>query len=94
MTPQPDEQVPFAVGEAHLRRCRELLGAPPRAALWWAGLTRGEQRLLIVGGCLTASFIGAPWDEIDEGEQREIIEVARRASRWAAELVDRLEEGE
>ena len=73
-----------------LAECREALGAPSRAAMWWAGLTRGEQRLLIIGGGLTAALIGASWDEIDGADQAHIIAVARRASAWATHLLEDL----
>ena len=76
--------------ENALAECRAILEAPSRAAQWWNGLTRGEQRLLIVGGCLTAALIGASWDEIDGGDQAQIIAVARRASAWATHLLEAL----
>lgn len=78
------------IGSDAIAACRAALAAPPKAAAWWDGLTRGEQRLLAVGGCLTAAIIGAPWSELCEADQRAIIDTARRASRWAAQLMEAL----
>lgn len=80
----------MSAAETAIAECRQALAAPSRAATWWASLTRGEQRLLIVGGCLTAALIGSSWDEMDGTDQAQIIEVARRAATWAAHLLQEL----
>jgi hypothetical protein len=73
---------------AALSECRRILGAPSRSAVWWGGLTRGEQRLLLFGARLSTARIGAPWHELDRSEQMAIIQTARRASAWAAQLIE------
>lgn len=73
-----------------IAECRRLLDAPPRAAQWWDGLSRGEQRMLVAGAEISSVCLGAPWEELDDTYRIAIVATARRASAWATRLLEDL----
>ena len=73
--------------EAALSECRRLLNAPSRSAAWWASLSRGERRMLVIAALLPERTVSMAWDDLPELARTILLDVARRASTWAAGLV-------
>jgi len=73
---------------------RRRLGMPPRAATWWADLSPGERRMLVMAAGLPVERARAEWTALTGAERRAVREAVARAAAWARGLLRALERAE
>lgn len=74
-----------AIADIELARIRARLNMPPREAVWWGGLGRGDRRMLAIAAGNEA-IADLSWDRLSPERRVSLLAARKRAADWASEI--------